>query len=139
MTIRCVAASESAGTRQFPVRGYRLFSSKAATPKGSCEPTAPPPRSALKRCNCSPTHPSYPHVKSHATVAAMRFSTSLNTMATKQMPHGTHGFDRRPLQISRPAQATIFAICNFTGLTCFAGGRRHFSASSSAVSQAPER
>jgi hypothetical protein len=25
-------------------------------------------------------------------------------MAAKQMPHGTHGFDRRPLQISRPAK-----------------------------------
>jgi hypothetical protein len=36
-------------------------------------------------------------------------------MAIKQMPHGTYGFDRRPLQIGRPAQVFLF----FSRRLCF--------------------
>ena len=84
----------------------------------------PPMQTASAPTNCRP-HPTPTRTASppaaadtlvpvrNKKIAASHFDelgvlVSVYSMAMKQMPHGTHGFDRRPLQIRRPAQ--VFAL-----------------------------
>jgi hypothetical protein len=51
-------------------------------------------------------------IQKQSKTTLLKICGLFSLMNSKQMPHGSHGFDRRPLQISRPAQVGEYVSFN---------------------------